>query len=229
VTTSTKVIIGLILVSAFLLVSFGYQYGRSFQMKKTINLMTEERQIKIADLEQCLEVMQGEMNTLLDKAITAQKAADDLHATLLKERAENKKEREARLAAMPPQGVVDEMRRILNTEEVWIVETKIVMTEAAARLDLSKLLDGENFTRVDEPAYETIIADLRVSNAQYKLAAETAQKMLNVQEAIKKVKDEIIGDVKTYVKEVESSARKKYVLYLLSGVVLGGGLVLFAK
>lgn len=228
-TTSTKVIIGLILVSAFLLVSFGYQYGRSFQMKKTINLMTEERQIKIADLEQCLEVMQGEMNTLLDKAITAQKAADDLHATLLKERAENKKEREARLAAMPPQGVVDEMRRILNTEEVWIVETKIVMTEAAARLDLSKLLDGENFTRVDEPAYETIIADLRVSNAQYKLAAETAQKMLNVQEAIKKVKDEIIGDVKTYVKEVESSARKKYVLYLLSGVVLGGGLVLFAK
>jgi hypothetical protein len=227
--TETKFMVGLGLIVVLLLFSWGYEYGRSHQMKKTIGLMTEQREVKIVELEDCLRLMQGEMNTLLDKAVTAQKAAEELHSTLTREREANKREREARLAAMPPQGVVDETRRILNTEEVWIVATNIEMTEAAARLNLSKLMDGENFVEVERPAYESTITQLKVSNAEYKQAVLKAQEMLNVQDSIKKVKDEIIGDVKTYVKEVESSARKKFVLYFLGGIVAGGGLVLIAK
>jgi hypothetical protein len=227
--TQTKIMVGLGLITILILVAWGYEYGRSNQMKKTINLMAQERQVKIGEWEECLRLMQGEMNTLLDKAVTAQKAAEDLHVTLVKEREANRREREARLAAMPPQGVVEETRRILNTQEVWIVTTKIEMTETAARINLSKLLDGENFVEVERPAYEATITQLKISNIEYSEAVKKAQALLNIQESIKKVKDDIIGDVKLYVKEVESSARKKFVLYFLGGIVAGGGLVLLAK
>lgn len=226
--SQSKIIVVLVLLTAGFIFAFGYQRGKSKQAAKDLETITSQKEVQVTDLEVKLKGLRLEVEDLTKKATEASENASKLFSDLRAERLAAKREREAKAATAPPETIVAETRRLLNTEEVWLIETKIVMTEAASRINLEKLLSEENMREVEMPMNSEAVAYLVESNELCKEALAKAVTLDTVNQSMQVIKTEIIKDFKTYAKDIKKSSWKDYAISFLGGLVAGGGIALLA-
>ena len=151
---------------------------------------------------------------------------------LEQERAEDKdriKDLELKAQESAPESLVEDMKGILGTNEIWLTTEGVVLSVDAFRKVSSKLYDWEDFTLVREPRYLEELAQYKISvfvlEEQKVLLykqIETKQDMINIQTNFegqfedlinKKLKSDFWGSVKQ----------------VGTGIAIGGLLVLIVK
>lgn len=169
--TQTKIIIIMAIVLISGLVGAGYFWGRNAMMKKQIKLVEElnEKKLEAKDLE---------LAKLADSIAITEEEVVELkkdNVNLKKERDKNKEEVERlkkKIEDAPPETLLAEARRILDTREIWLIDKALgrlndnvsgeTIAEFAAGAEFSLtafrkaawiFTDWENFTLIREPNY----------------------------------------------------------------------------
>lgn len=226
---STTTIVVLSVACLLLAFGFGVQNGQARTAKKALESLVESKRIEVADLEFRVKSLSEEMTALVDIGRDAATNAERLIADLRVEREANRREREARAATAPPGEIMCETRRLLGTEEVWLEETDLVMSEAASRINLARLLAEESFRMVEIPAYSEILAEKDLAIKNYEVALEKASQREDIRVSIANLKDEIAADFEDYAKSVKKNAFKDMALWFFAGTIVGTSLVLIAR
>jgi len=125
-------------------------------------------------------------------------ARADAEAEARRKAAAAEAEAQAKLKDAPPETLVAEARRILETTEVWYRAGAgtVELSLPAFRLATTRLHDWEDFTLIREPAYVRAAGELRASIAA-KTAEASSLRIENLRlEGIVKLKDEQYAGLK---------------------------------
>jgi hypothetical protein len=157
---STGVIGVLCLVIILGIFYIGYQRGQEKQMKKVLEAKEKEVTEVIKERDKELWNKEKEIVALNKKLEEVNERLDGLaeERTRWKEEAEKWKKK---ASEAPPETLIADIREILGTTEVWLVEDGILFSVDAFRKVTEKLYDWEDFTLVREPNYKQTIENYK--------------------------------------------------------------------
>ena len=154
------------------LVTSGYFAGRNAMMKKQVELKEELNMAKIAEKNAEISEIKKEVE-MTEKEIEVLKEDKNKLKEELEENEQKIKELEQKIKDAPPETLLAESRRILDTREIWLIDRAMgrldndasseMIEEFAAGAEFSMLAfrkatwvftDWENFTLIREPKYK---------------------------------------------------------------------------
>jgi prefoldin subunit 5 len=138
-------------IVALALVFVGYLWKDGQANKQMLKMQENQHKQEIDSLKKQIDLLEVSL-------VESRQAIVQLQEDARKNREELGRQL-ADLRKATPDKLVDEAKRILNTDEIWLVQNHIEFSIAAFRENVVRLYDWENFTLVREPNYDKQLAE----------------------------------------------------------------------
>jgi len=151
----------LILVIFFGVYNAGVERGKKKELLKRLDQQEQAMNEQLDEKVQANEVL-SKRNVEIESTLA--KVTERL-SFLESERASDKariEELEAQAMNAPPESLIADMRKILDTEEVWLTDAGVVMSMNAFRQMSFKIYDWQDFTLKREPNYVETIEQYKI-------------------------------------------------------------------
>jgi len=214
----------LILIISFGLYSAGVERGKTKELLKQLDEKEQIMNERLDEKAQENERLSKE-NVETEKAIakvTERLSFLEAERALDKDRIANLEER-ARQA--PPESLIADMRKILESEEIWLTEQGVVMSMDAFRKMSFKMYDWQDFTLKREPNYLETIEQYKIDVyllqgevSNLKLMVKNTEDMVDIQAVFNEEMRDVVGELKPgFWNEIKKIG---------TGIAIGAGLVL---
>jgi len=134
----------------------GYERGQQKEMKKALDALEVKTIEEISIKDEEIEKRNDQIKELEKALVRVNERLDILDEEKAKWKEEAEKWKEKASEATPETLIVD-IREILETNEVWLVEDGVLFSVDAFRKVIEKLYDWRDFTLVREPNYKQTI------------------------------------------------------------------------
>jgi uncharacterized protein YlxW (UPF0749 family) len=222
------IIMILMLIVAWGIYDRGVQKGKIKEVLKTIKAMEKQSAEEIADKIKTIEKLQDDKLTLNKELTKVNQKINDLEAQRRLDR-EKIKELETKAQELPPESLVADMRDILETEEIWMMEDGILLSENAFRKIAFKVYDWQDFTLSREPRYmqeleqyKTNVYLLQQSIANLEQQNRERQGIIDTQKALNE-------DLKDFIKSKTKPGLWDTVKQVGTGIAIGTTVILILK
>ena len=208
----------LILVAAF--VGMGYFWGRSNYQKSQLELVEKTYEEQLEKYQQRILELQDVIDDYGEEVRVYQQKITEL-STRVSENQHQLEEARKKLREAPPEHLIQEARRILQTKNLRLTQQGVEFSLSAFRETTIKLLEWENFSLKREPLYreelrlkDKIIATQKKQIDSLLLLNKTLEGKYSTLESLSK-------EWKEYIVKRERRSRFSTFLGIAGGVCLG--------
>ena len=211
-------ILVLVLITAF--VAMGYFWGQSNYQKSQLELVEKTYKEKLGEYQQRILELQTVIDNYGKEVKVYQQKVAEL-STKVSENQQKLEEAKNKLKEAPPEHLIQEVCRILQTENLYLTQSGVEFSLSAFRETTIKLLEWEDFSLKREPLYrkelklkDKIIAAQKKQIDNLILLNRTLEDKYSTLEGLSR-------EWKEYIVKRERRSRFSTFLGIVGGVCLG--------